>query len=349
MNNPASEIARRLAERAEAVCRHYLNQGRREGRYWLVGDARNAPGRSLYVRLTDSPNGRGRAGKWTDAATGEHGDLLDIIALAEGHDRLGETLDEARRFLSLPTPEPSDGAGSHRPRSRAQAGSADAARRLFAASRSIAGSIAETYLRGRGLSDLRRHSALRFHPNCYHRPSVDDTPDTRTAWPALIAAVTDLNGWLTGVHRTWLDPQTIDKAPIVDPRRSMGDLLGHGVRFGTPGEVMAAGEGIETTLSLLQALPAMPMIAGLSAAHLAAIRFPQALRRLYIACDDDAAGGGALAILCERADDAGIILIPLRPRHGDFNEDLRRLGVDRLRAYLQPQLTPQDVAPFLPI
>ena len=35
------------------------------------------PGRSLFVRLQDSP--KGPAGKWTDAATGEHGDLLDII------------------------------------------------------------------------------------------------------------------------------------------------------------------------------------------------------------------------------------------------------------------------------
>ncbi|MGH6863609.1 MAG: hypothetical protein ACREEA_07950 [Stellaceae bacterium] len=33
----ASELARRLAREAEAVCRHYLSNGRREGRYWLGG------------------------------------------------------------------------------------------------------------------------------------------------------------------------------------------------------------------------------------------------------------------------------------------------------------------------
>ena len=42
----------------------------------------------------------------------------------------------------------------------------------------------------------------------------------------------------------------------------MGDLLGNAVRFGTGAEVMAAGEGIETILSLRQVMPAMPMIAG---------------------------------------------------------------------------------------
>src|SRR3546814_13576696 len=73
MESPAREMARRHAENAEAVCRHYLPGGRREGRYWLVGDVRGTPGRSLYVRLKDSP--KGPAGKWNDAATGEHGDL----------------------------------------------------------------------------------------------------------------------------------------------------------------------------------------------------------------------------------------------------------------------------------
>jgi len=75
----ASELASRLAQRAEAVCRRYLSNGRRQGRYWLVGDARNAPGRSMFVRLKGSDSGKGAAGKWTDAATGEHGDLLDVI------------------------------------------------------------------------------------------------------------------------------------------------------------------------------------------------------------------------------------------------------------------------------
>jgi hypothetical protein len=38
MSSYAGEIAQRLARNAEAVCRHYLSNGRREGRYWIVGD-----------------------------------------------------------------------------------------------------------------------------------------------------------------------------------------------------------------------------------------------------------------------------------------------------------------------
>ena len=62
----SAELAHRLARDAEAVCRHYLSNGRREGRYWLVGDVRNAPGRSLFVRLKGPESGKGAAGKWTE-------------------------------------------------------------------------------------------------------------------------------------------------------------------------------------------------------------------------------------------------------------------------------------------
>ncbi len=47
---------------------------------------RNTPGHSLFVRLRGPDSGKGAAGKWTNAATGEHGDLLDLIALNRGLD-----------------------------------------------------------------------------------------------------------------------------------------------------------------------------------------------------------------------------------------------------------------------
>src|ERR1700724_4504470 len=139
MPRAASELARRLARDAEAGCRHYLSNGRRRGRYWVVGDVNNTPGRSLYVRLTGPDSGKGAAGKWTDAATGLHGDLLDLIALNRGFDRLRDALDEARSFLSLPRPEPVTERDAHTPAPR---GSPESARRLYAMSEPIAGTIA---------------------------------------------------------------------------------------------------------------------------------------------------------------------------------------------------------------
>src|SRR5579883_1253367 len=144
MPRDASDLAHRLARDAEAVCRHYLSNGRREGRYWLVGDARNTPGRSMYVRLKESP--KGPAGKWTDAATGEHGDLLDVIRESCGLVDFKDVADEARSFLSLPHPGPEP----DRPRSRgpsATTGSPEASRRLFGISQPISRTLVETYLR----------------------------------------------------------------------------------------------------------------------------------------------------------------------------------------------------------
>src|SRR5579864_1927155 len=165
MPRDASELAHRLAREAEAVCRHYLSNGKRAGRYWLVGDAHNAPGRSMFVRLQDSP--KGPAGKWTDAATGEHGDLLDIIRESLGLREFREVAEEARRFLKLPRPEPEVALKAARP--AASAGSQESARRLFSISGSIKGTIVETYLQGRGIAHVHHGGSLRFHPRCYYR------------------------------------------------------------------------------------------------------------------------------------------------------------------------------------
>jgi Toprim domain len=344
MPRNAAELAHRLAREAEAVCRHYLSNGRRVGNYWQVGDVRNTSGRSMFVRLKlKGVNTGGRpAGKWTDAATGEHGDLLDVIRESCGLADFHDVADEARRFLSLPRSEPEADCRSRR--SPVPTGSPESARRLLAMSKPIAGTVVETYLRGRGITELKGIGSLRFHPRCYYRPEVDAPTET---WPAMIAAVTDLQGYITGAHRTWLDPSGRDKAPVDTPRRAMGHLLGHAVRFGPADDVMAAGEGIETMLSLRCIMPTMAMVAALSAAHLGAILFPAALRRLYVVRDNDPAGDGAVAGLFDRALSAGIEAVVLSPQCGDFNEDLLNFDIDALRAALHIQLAPQDVTRYL--
>src|SRR5277367_3960094 len=66
MSGQAAVLAQALARHAETVCRCYLPNGRRHGRYWLVGDINDTPGRSLYVRLAGPDYGPGAAGKWTE-------------------------------------------------------------------------------------------------------------------------------------------------------------------------------------------------------------------------------------------------------------------------------------------
>jgi hypothetical protein len=197
------------------------------------------------------------------------------------------------------------------------------------------------------------HAALRFHPSCYYRDLVSGRT---TSYPALIAAVTDAGGAISGVHRTYLSVRRelgcVGKARVDDPRRALGRLLGNAVRFRYPFNeavpVLAAGEGLETVLSLSQCVPGMPMMAALTANHLAAVLFPPGCRRIYIAADADAAGRHGIEELSRRAQDRGILPLVLSPTLGDFNEDLRWLGLDRLTASLREQLTAEDAMAFLP-
>lgn len=345
MSGSASELARRLGDHAEAVCREYLSNGRRVGNYWIVGDVRNTEGRSMHVRLKG--NAKGLAGKWVDEATTEYGDLLDVIQESCGLVEFRDVADEARRFLAMPQPRAQFHSAQRQP--AAARGSPEAACRLFAISGPIAGTLAERYLAGRGILLTARERALRFHSGCYYRDLV--TGETQTL-PALIAAVTDLDGRITGLQRTWLDPGGDGKAQVDDPRRSLGHLLGNGIWLGldpgAPVPVMAAGEGFETMASLRTVMPALPVAAATSANHLAGLIFPPGCRRLYIAADADAAGRHGIERLSQRAGEAGIATLVLRPQLGDFNDDLRHLGPIRLAASLGDQLLPEDARHFLP-
>ena len=334
----AGELAPALAHHAEAVCRHYLSAGRRCGHYWTVGDVANSPGRSLYVRLTGPVSGKGAAGRWCDAATGEYGDLLDLIALTSGFGSLRNAMDEARAFLALPRPEPkpiSDAGQVARSRE-----TVETARRQFRSGQPLRGTTAERYLENHGLSiaDVDT-SALRFHPGAYYR-ETSESP--RQTWPALLAKVTDRGGMITGIHRTWLDPVRLGRAPISSPPRALGHLVGNGVRFGPrTGPVLLAGEGIETVLSLTAVLPRVGMVAALSATHLALLELPPGLVTLLIAQDNDRAGRHAAEQLHHRAEAADISAHVLRPRLIDFSSPPVAVGSpERPRA---PRSQPQPL------
>ena len=328
----AGMLAAALARCPEAVCRRYLPHGRRQGRYWVAGDLHGARGRSLYVRLRPP----GPPGKWTDAATGEHGDLLDLIGHRIGASTLGPALDEARAFLALAVgvrnvPE------AARADPPASWDGAAAARRLWRRCRPLEGTLADAYLRARGLGDCR-FPALRFHPALAYR----DAAGWRR-FPALVAAVSGLDGALEGVQRTWLHPERPAKAPVGQPRKALGRVHGHAVRFGAPAgtsTTLLVGEGIETVLSLVAAVPALPGAAALSAGSLAAFVPPPGTARLLTAADRDPAGRRAAAGLEARAMAQGIAAVVLLPAHGDFNDDLAALGPRALAARLAPLLGP---------
>ena len=338
----AARVAAALAERAEEVCRRYLPNGRRQGRYWTAGDARGARGRSLFVRLAPP----GIPGKWTDASTNEHGDLLDLVRIASSAGSLRGALAEARAFLAMP-PMPAAEAPDDYDRT-------EAAGRLWQRCRAIDGTHAEAYLEARGIQRCRLHAsvfaALRFHPALIHR---DDGGVRRL--PALVAAVTaDAgerprpavrfgpgerldHGAVCGVLRTWLDPRQPAKANVIRPRKALGRVHGRAVRFGEPaGGTLLVGEGIETVLSVVTAIPDVVAAAALSAGSLGAFAPPAGVTRLVIARDNDPEGECAAERLVRRCARTGVAALVVAPQGDDFNTDLLTLGAPALRAKLAP-------------
>jgi hypothetical protein len=158
---------------------------------------------------------------------------------------------------------------------------------------------------------------------------------------------------ITGVLRTWLTRDGSGKAPIATPRRAIGHLLGNGVRFGVVAsacrttDVIVAGEGLETMLALRCILPGLPIVAALSATHLAALVLPAGLQGLYVARDNDRAGHRAAEMLGARASAGGVTVLVLTPQADDFNTDLVTLGPDALAHAVRAQLTPQDQQRFV--
>lgn len=102
MANDITEISRILSNRAQDVAEYLLPGGRKDGSEWRAGSIRGDKGDSLGVHLYGN-----KAGVWSDFATGEKGDLLELWRLARNVS-LGQALDEARSWLGIQRPIPAN-------------------------------------------------------------------------------------------------------------------------------------------------------------------------------------------------------------------------------------------------
>lgn len=91
----AAELSRRLAGDAAAVAAYLLPGGKRMGGEWKAGSVGGEPGQSLAVRISGT-----KAGVWSDFASGEKGDLLDLWAAVRGLS-IGQAIKEAKDYLGV--------------------------------------------------------------------------------------------------------------------------------------------------------------------------------------------------------------------------------------------------------
>lgn len=184
---------------------------------------------------------------------------------------------------------------------------------ILAATLPADGTMAEAYLRGRGLR-IKPPTTLRFHPRLRH--------PTGGVWPAMVAIVSGREGTMVGIHRTFLARDGAGKAPVEPAKMMLGPCRGGAVRLGTVGPLVMVGEGIETCLAAMAAT-GFPGWAALSTSGLRSVELPASVSEVVILADGDDPGEAAAADCARRLQREGRHVRIARPPRGmDFNDVL---------------------------
>jgi hypothetical protein len=199
------------------------------------------------------------------------------------------------------------------------------ARRIWAETTALAGTLGERYFRGRGLT-IALPGTLRFHRHLW-------CSNAETYAPAVVAAVFDVCGEQQAVHRTWLSPLTAGQANFKKPKMALAPVGGRSVWLGEPAISLILVEGIETGLSLMQLLGSgVPAWACLSTSGLQSVVLPERVRDVLIGADNDENGAGVAAANALRVrllkEGRNVRVIMPRTVGWDFNNELRQRGDD---------------------
>ena len=224
----AHKLSERLAEHIDSLVPELLPGARRTGGYWSAGNVQGDTGGSLYIHRAGP-----RSGRWVDAATGQFGDMLDLInAALFGAQDLRAAIRWTLAWLGL---DPACSQPSAPPRaSQSKPHSHDgdeaaicAARSIWRAARPIGGTLAERYLRCRAVT-IHLPLTLRYAPALLHHA-------TGLALPALVAAISGPDGKVTAVQRIYLRADGTDKAGVADPKMTVGRMRGSACRLAPAG------------------------------------------------------------------------------------------------------------------
>jgi hypothetical protein len=305
------EIVAGLTRNIEPLVRQILPRGIREGSEWCVGSVAGEPGRSTKVNL--------RSGLWADFAAGENvkGDPLDLVARVLFRGDRRDAIRWAVEWLGIE--RESQGSNVRAPgysadqigtfavdKDRDQENDRDKEARTGAACRifleaqpHLARTPADRYLLSRGidLKDLcRKPGALRFHEALWHSES-------QRTWPGLVAAIS-LDSRIVAVHRTFLRPDGSGKAPVNNPKKTLGPYRGGAIRLwrGSTGlplkdvlddDTIVIGEGLEDSLTAAVAAPHHRVLCAVSLSNLAAVKLPAQIKTVIILAQNDPPGSAA--------------------------------------------------------
>ena len=256
-----------------------------------VNGVRNGNGWLCRCPLSDHGQGRGDFHPSLSIRDGDDGRLLvrcfadcDPLAVLAELRRLG--LDDGQRDHSrypATTSRSPHSAKSNRDLVRRLA----RARKTWFSAIPIDGTLAESYLRERGLRGPFPPT-LKFHPSLdyFERAAAG----AQVSLPALVAGIaTWPSHRVEAVQVTYLDPRGTGKAQVSTPRKSFARCWGGAVRLAAAADRLLIGEGVETVLAAMQATGS-PGWATLGTSGLRSLILPPEVHEVIIAADGDPPG-----------------------------------------------------------
>lgn len=205
------------------------------------------------------------------------------------------------------------------------------ARDIWRDSKPAAGTPVEAYLRSRAIT-IDIPPTIRFHPSLRYK---DDAVEKTL--PAMVAAVQAPDGTICAIHRTYLAPDGAGKADVPTAKKMLGPVQGCALRFARPDRALMVAEGIETSLSIMQAYRVAdsdaPVWASLSLNNFG-LWVPDRVGRLILCCDNDNKDHAAAEkIVCDSAaahvKRGRDVRVCWAAQGMDFNDMLNSPGVPR--------------------
>ena len=157
---------------------------------------------------------------------------------------------------------------------------------------------------------LHKRTGLEIVPTCIrNHPALPYVEDGFTTYhPALVAAVTDINGLGVGIHRIYLT-NCGNKAAVSSAKKLLGGkpLAGSSVKLGRLGVGVGIAEGIETALAASMQF-SIPVWSAISANLLEQWVPPEIVKHVVIFGDNDASytGQASSYLLAKRLTGKGI-------------------------------------------
>lgn len=187
---------------------------------------------------------------------------------------------------------------------------------IWNAASPIAGTPAESYLRGRGIT-CALPLTLRYLRKCWHQNAG--------RCPALVSSIDITDRKAVAVHRIYIKDDGSAKAPISPAKAMLGPANGGAVHLSKAPGPLVVSEGIETGLSLLSGLLpcAASVWAALSAPGMKSLVLPPVPGAMIVAADGDPVGHAAAEALANRAHGLGwrVSMLPAPPGF-DWNDVL---------------------------